>query len=238
MQSLLRAIYPAQCASCGEIVDGDGGLCGPCWRETRFITGHVCDKCGVALPGEADGHIDLCDECMTIARPWSRGRTALDYDGNGRRLVLAFKHADRPDIAIPGARWIANVAQPLFTPGMVIVPVPSHWTRLYRRRYNQAAELARALARTTGLIALPTALIRTRGGETQEGKTLDARFANLQGAIQPHPRRGAAMREKDVLIVDDVMTSGATLAAATEAAFAVGAKEVKIATLARVARRP
>lgn len=238
MQSLLRAIYPAQCASCGEIVDGDGGLCGPCWRDTRFVTGHVCDKCGIGLPGHSDGHVDLCDDCMTIARPWSRGRTALDYEGNGRRLVLAFKHADRPDIAVPAARWIAAAAQPLLSPGMVIVPVPTHWTRLYRRRYNQAAELARALSRSTGLTVLPSAMVRTRGGETQEGKSLDARFANVQGAIRPHPKRGAGMSGKEILIVDDVMTSGATLAAATEAAFVAGAKDVKIATLARVARRP
>lgn len=238
MQSLLRAIYPAQCASCGEIVEGDGGLCGPCWRETRFVTGHVCDKCGVGLPGESDGHLDLCDDCMTIARPWSQGRTALDYAGNGRRLVLAFKHADRPDIAEPAARWVARAAQPLFTPGMLIVPVPSHWTRLYRRRYNQAAELARALGRATGHGVLPTALVRTRGGETQEGKTVDQRFANLHGAVRPHPKRGTALEGKRILIVDDVMTSGATLAAATEAAFVAGAADVKIATLARVARGP
>lgn len=236
MQSLLRAIYPAQCATCGEIVDGDGGLCGPCWRETEFITGHVCDKCGSGLPGDGDGHVDLCDECMQIARPWKQGRTALNYAGNGRRLVLSLKHADRPDIAEPAARWIARAVQPIVTSDTVIIPVPSHWTRLYRRRYNQAAELARALGRHTGLDVLPAALVRTRGGATQEGKTFDQRFANLQGAIAAHPKRGAAIADRSVLIVDDVMTSGATLAAATEAVHAAGATEVRVATLARVAR--
>jgi predicted amidophosphoribosyltransferase len=238
MQSLLRAIYPAQCASCGDIVEGDGGLCGPCWRETRFMTGHVCDRCGIGLPGQGDGAVDLCDDCMSIARPWSRGRTALAYSGNGRRLVLALKHADRPDIAVPAARWIAGAAASIVTAETVIVPVPANWTRLYRRRYNQAAEIARALGRETGLAVLATALIRARGGETQGGKTFDQRFANLQGAIRPHPRRGPALAERDILIVDDVMTSGATLAASTEAAFAAGAADVKIATLARVARDP
>lgn len=236
MQSLLRAVYPAQCASCGAMVEDDGGLCGPCWADTRFMTGHVCDACGLGLTGDGDGNRDLCDDCMTIARPWSRGRTALHYSGNGRRMVLALKHADRPDIATPAARWIAGALGPLVTPGLTIVPVPSHWTRVYRRRYNQAAELARALGRTTGLGLLPAALVRVRGGRTQGGRTFDDRFANLQDAIRPHPRRGPAMADRDILIVDDVMTSGATLAAATEAAFAAGARDVRIATLARVAR--
>lgn len=238
MQSLLNAIYPAQCASCGEVVFGDGGLCGPCWRETEFVLGHVCDLCGVSLIGESDGIADHCDECMTIARPWSRGRTALRYDGNGRRLVLAMKHGDRPDIALPAATWIARAAAPIITPNMVIVPVPTHWRRMWKRKYNQAAEIARALGRETGLEVQPNALIRSRAGETQDGKGFDDRFANVEGAIRPHPKKGAALAGRAVLIVDDVMTSGATLAAATEAAREAGAKDVCIATLARVARDP
>lgn len=233
MASLLHAIYPAHCASCGETVEGDGGLCGPCWRETQFIMGHVCEGCGTPLVGESDGQKDYCDECMSIARPWSAGRSTLVYKGNGRRLVLRLKHGDRPDIAVPAARWMANAARPLIVPGMVIVPMPSHWTRMFRRRYNQAAEIARALGRVTGLSVAPNALIRVTGGETQGGKSYDQRFANLQNAIKPHPRKGAVLSGKPVLIVDDVMTSGATLAAATEAAFAVGASDVKIVTLAR-----
>lgn len=236
MQSLVRAVYPAQCASCGEIVDGDGGLCGACWRETRFVLGHVCDTCGTPLPGEEDGGTDQCDDCMHIARPWRRGRTALTYDGIGRRLVLGLKYADRLDIARPAARWMARAIEPITTPGMVIVPIPSHWTRMFRRRYNQAAEIARALGRETGMAVLPNALIRTRGGETQGGKNFDARFANLVGVIQPHPKKGADLAGKDVLIVDDVMASGATLGAATEATYVAGARVVCIATLARVAK--
>ncbi|HBZ42959.1 MAG TPA: amidophosphoribosyltransferase [Maritimibacter sp.] len=236
MQSLVHAIYPAQCASCGEMVEGDDGLCGACWRETRFVMGHVCDLCGAPLPGQDDGGVDHCDECLTIARPWSHGRTALVYSGNGRQLVLAFKHADRPDIARPAAGWLAKAVAPILAPDMLIVPVPSHWTRMFRRKYNQAAELARALAHRTRLDVAPNALIRTRGGETQEGKTFDQRFANLDGAIRPHPKKASVLVGRSVLIVDDVMTSGATLAAATEATKLAGAQEVSIATLARVVR--
>lgn len=235
-RGLVVAVYPAQCANCGEAVDGDGGLCARCWRDTQFVSGHVCDQCGAPLPGESDGHADRCDECMAIARPWDRGRTALIYKGNGRRMVLALKHADRPDIALPAAGWMARAAAPILSDDMVIVPVPAHWTRMFRRRYNQAAEIARALGRVTGLAVDTRALMRITGGETQEGKTLDQRFAYVEGAIRPHPKRGARLAGRSVLIVDDVMTSGATLAAATEAAREAGAVRVCIVTLARVVR--
>ena len=235
MQSLLTAIYPAHCASCGETVEGDGGLCGSCWRETQFVFGHACDLCGVPLPGDSDGARDHCDACLSIARPWAQGRTALLYKNNGRRLVLQLKHADRPDIAGPAAVWMAQAATPLLAPGTLIVPVPAHWTRMVRRRYNQAAELARALGRVTGHRVASNALVRSRGGATQEGKSFDERFANLQGAVRPHPRRAEVLIGRRVLLVDDVMTSGATLASTTEAAFAAGASEVRVVTLARVA---
>lgn len=236
MQSLVRAIYPAQCASCGEIVEGDGGLCGPCWRETQFVLGHVCDKCGVSLPGETDGEVDYCDDCIAIARPWSKGRTALVYSGKGRKLVLALKHADRLDIVPAAAEWMARAAEPLIASSSVVVPVPSHWTRMFRRKYNQAAELGRTIARSKGLTFAPNALVRVKSGETQEGKDLDARFANMQEAFRPHPSKSLVLDGKNVLIVDDVMTSGATLASATEAARSAGASEVNIVTLARVAK--
>ncbi|MBV7411050.1 ComF family protein [Maritimibacter sp. DP1N21-5] len=233
---LIDAVYPAQCASCGEPVNDDGGLCAACWRETHFVTGHACDLCGAPLVGEGDGQTDCCDDCLTIARPWDHGRTALLYKGNGRRLVLSLKHADRPDIAIPAARWIARAAAPVLTDEMIIVPVPAHWRRLLKRRYNQAAELARAMGRSSGLKVETRALVRVKGGDTQEGKSFDQRFAYLEGAIRPHPKFGSALSSRDVLLVDDVMTSGATLAAATEAARLAGAKQVCIATLARVVR--
>lgn len=236
MQSFVKAIYPSVCVNCGTEVDSDGGLCGPCWRDTHFVTGHVCDKCGVALVGDADGQADVCDDCLSIARPWSRGRTALAYRDNGRRIVLSLKHADRPEIAGPAAKWIAHATRDILEPDLCIVPIPSHWTRMFRRRYNQAAELARALHKETGLSIAANALIRIRGGETQEGKNFDQRFANVAQTIQPHPRKSNAIKGARILLVDDVMTSGATLAAGTEALFVAGAQEVNVVTLARVAR--
>ena len=236
MQRAIRAIFPAHCLACGTLVIDDGGLCGPCWRDTPFIIGLVCDKCGTPLPGFGDGHTVLCDDCMTIPRPWDRGRAALLYRGQARRMVLALKHADRTDIAAPAARWMLKAARDIVAPSMVAVPIPSHWTRLVRRRYTQSALLANEFAHFAGIDLVSDALIRARFTQLQDGKGRDARFANLAGAIQPHPRRGAALAGRDVLLVDDVMTSGATLAAATRACHAAGARRVSTVTLARVAK--
>jgi predicted amidophosphoribosyltransferase len=236
MQSVANLIYPAQCVSCDARVETDYALCGACWRDTPFIAGLVCDLCGVPLPGTDPGQPVHCDDCMAIARPWERGRAAMLYRDNGRRLVLGLKHGDRTDLARPAGRWMAAVAGPVLRPETLVIPVPVHWTRLARRRYSQAALLAAEVARAAALGWLPDALIRPRRTPMLDGKTRDERFATLAEAIRPHPKRGARLAGRDVLIVDDVMTSGATLAATADAARAAGAARVSVLVLARVAK--
>jgi predicted amidophosphoribosyltransferase len=173
---------------------------------------------------------------MMIARPWSQGRAVFVYKENGRRIVLQLKHGDRTDLARPAGQWMAGVAGPLLRDDTVIVPVPLHWTRLLTRRYNQAALLAQWLGAAVKRPVVPDALIRLRRTHKLDDHGRDARFALMQGVIVPHLRRGQRIRGRSVLIVDDVMTSGATLAAATEAAHAAGATEVCVLHLARVAK--
>jgi predicted amidophosphoribosyltransferase len=235
MQSILRVIYPAQCLSCRALTETEFGLCGTCWRDTVFIGGLVCDACGTPLPGDP-GETVLCDDCMRIARPWSQGRAAMLYKGVGRKLVLALKHGDRTDLAGPAGAWMAQVAGAVLRADTVVVPVPLHWTRLLSRRYNQAALLAQAVGRALLRPVCPDALVRTRRTGFLNDQSRDARFATMQGVIRVHPRRTAQVSGRAVLLVDDVMTSGATLAAATEACHAAGATEVCILTLARVAK--
>ena len=236
MQGLLDTIFPNTCLTCDMPVEEKGGLCGPCWHDTPFIAGTICDACGTPLPGSADGAAAFCDDCMVLARPWDRGRAALIYRGNARRLVLAMKHGDRPELARSAARWMMAVAGELVTPDTVLVPVPAHPVRLWARRFNQAALLAGEMARIAGADLKVDALIRSRNTQTQEGRSRDGRFANMDGAIRPHPHRSQSVSGRRVVVVDDVMTSGATLAAAVDACRQAGATRINVAVLARVAK--
>ncbi|MBM7067295.1 ComF family protein [Actibacterium sp. 188UL27-1] len=239
IQRLFQTVYPPQCLSCGDVVGENGGLCGTCWRDTPFISGVVCDSCGVPLPGDAPDENDphpQCDECLAVARPWSRGRAAMLYDRTGRRLVLALKHGDRTESIPALAAWMHRAATPILEPSMLIAPVPLHWMRLVRRRYNQSVLLGQAVAKRAGLAHCPDLLVRHRATPTQEGRGRDARFANVSSAIGVHPMRKHRLVGRKVLLIDDVMTSGATFAAATEACLAAGASEVRILALARVAK--
>ncbi len=237
LQTAVHAVFPPECLSCGARVDQDFAICGDCWADTPFINGAACDLCGCPLPGadEEDGGL-RCDECMRMARPWARGRSVFLYQANARKLILGLKHGDRAEIARAAGPWLAKAAAPLLTPNTVIVPVPLHWFRLLRRRFNQSALLARALGSASGHEVAVDALIRTRRTDIQDGLGVEARFRNLDHAIQAHPKRGSILAGRDVLLVDDVMTSGATFAAATEAAFRAGAKNVCVIALARVAK--
>lgn len=237
LRSAVHLIYPPQCIFCAERVTTDFALCGTCWRETPFVSGLVCDSCGTPLPGEDTGKSEHCDDCLQIARPWGRGRAALLYQDKGRQMVLALKHGDRQDLARPAAAWLLRAARPLLQPGMLVAPIPLHWFRLFRRRYNQSALLSRLVALGAGLDHAPDLLLRHRATPSQERKGRDDRFANVAQAISLHPRQRARVQGRHVLLIDDVMTSGATLAVASDACLAGGATAVSVLVLARVAKR-
>ncbi|MEL7252651.1 MAG: ComF family protein [Pseudomonadota bacterium] len=236
LKSALHLIYPPRCLTCTELVDDDFGLCGTCWRDTPFISGLVCDHCGVPLPGEDTGQAELCDDCLRIARPWKQGRAALLYKDLGRRLVLSLKHGDRSDLAKPAARWLARAAKPILRDNMLVAPVPLHWSRLLKRRFNQSAVLADAFAKHQSLAYCPDLLLRSRRTPSLDGLSFDERFRTTDRAIAPNPAQAHRAEGRPVLIVDDVMTAGATLSACTQAAYAAGASEVCVLALARVAK--
>jgi ComF family protein len=236
LQAALQVLYPPQCISCSAPVTSDFGLCADCWRETPFIAGTICDRCGVPLPGPDPDERAVCDDCMAIARPWGQGRTAMLYDANARRMVLALKHGDRMDLARPASAWLHKAAGPLLRPGLLVVPIPLHWMRLVRRRYNQSALLSKGLAALAKLDHGPDVLVRRRPTGTQDGRSRDDRFRNLVDAFHVPPSRAKTVAGRNILLVDDVMTSGATFAAATDALLAAGARAVDVVSLTRVAK--
>ncbi|MEM1373506.1 MAG: ComF family protein [Pseudomonadota bacterium] len=227
-------LYPTQCVGCGCFVEEENSLCAECWRDTPFVDGAVCDACGVPLIGGDAEDRDHCDDCLRTPRPWDRGRTALIYSGRGRRLALGLKHGGREDIAETAGHWMARAGREIITDETVFVPIPLHWMRLIKRRYNQAALLAIALGQVTACAVIADALIRPTRTRSLDRLSPDDRFAVLADAIIPNPKRDLA--GKDVVLVDDVMTSGATLAAATRAVNAAGASRVDVLTLARAVR--
>ena len=234
---MLEFLYPPTCVICRGPVASEFGLCGECLRETPFLSGALCAQCGVPLAGEAEDG-DRCDDCHALARPWSRGVAVLSYERYGRRLVLQLKHGDRTDLARPAGTWLARAIAPLATDDTVCVPVPLNRWRLLRRRYNQAALLARAAAREQGLDLCVDALLRKRPTASQDHRSRSERFANLRGMICANPARRESLNGRSVILFDDVMTSGATLAAAAVAAFEAGAARVDVAVLARVCVDP
>jgi len=237
MQSVVRAIYPPQCALCNQLTEEDFALCPACWGATEFIAGTVCDACGCQLPGD-DGDALLCDTCLADPRPWRHGRAAIVYSGSGRKLVLALKYSDRTEIARTAAKLLRTKLGALALTDPLFVPVPLNYWRMLGRRYNQSALLAQALARLEGRAEayVPDALVRIRSTTPLKGLDREARFAALRGTIAPHARRGAALAKRNVVLIDDVMTSGATLSAATKACYDAGANAVCVLVLARAGK--
>lgn len=236
LQTAVTLIYPPRCITCGDMVESDFGLCGPCWRDTSFLGGVICDGCGVPLTPGGQGDLHHCDACMQATRPWIQGRAAVLYRDNGRKLVLALKHGDRQEMARPAGLWMANMVRGQVSEDTLVVPVPLHWTRLLKRRYNQSALLAKSVAKELDLPWCPDALARVRRTSSLEGLSRDARFETLEKAITPHPKRGAKLRDRPILLIDDVMASGATLMACTHACLEAGSGSVRVLTLARAAK--
>lgn len=230
---VLDIIYPPRCLSCMELTEKGASLCADCWSETSFITGAVCNSCGTPLQGEASDGQFKCDGCITHPPAWDSGRASVLYDGGGRRAVLALKHGDRLDMARPLAEWMARSGAELLADADVITPVPLHWTRLFKRRFNQSAELARHLAKISGKPYVPDLLIRQKATKTQDGLSRVERHENQRGVFAVNPRRTIP---QNVLIIDDVMTTGATISACAEVLQSAGCVQIDALVLARVAR--
>ncbi len=236
--AFLNTIYPPRCLACPAPTAAAQGLCPACWRDTHFISGTACDRCGVPLMGAraaGSGTEDLCESCLSHPPAWDRGAAAVVYAGAGRRVVLALKHGDRLDMVRPLAGWMAAAGEVLLDEADLIVPVPLHWRRLLKRRYNQSAELGRALARTAGKPLAVDVLNRSRATVPQERMDRARRRANQAGAFTVSSRHRVVLDGATVLLIDDVLTTGATLSACAEALREAGAARVNVLVLARVA---
>lgn len=209
------------------------GLTATGWSQITFLDDPVCDGCGTPFEYPL-GEGVRCAACMAKPRAFARARAACLYDDASRGPILQLKHADRTDLAPLFARWISRSARDLVAQADAIAPVPLHPTRLLGRRYNQAAEIARPLSRLSGVSYLPDALTRVRATQTQGGKSGSGRRRNVAAAFQVPASRAKQVAGRRILLIDDVMTTGATLEGCARALLKAGATCVDVAVVARV----
>jgi ComF family protein len=240
---LLDSVLPPLCLGCNEIVAEPGALCAQCWPGFSFIAAPHCLRCGVPFVEDLGAGAE-CGACLKRAPRFRRARAALVYDDKSRSLVLPFKHGDRTDMARACGRWMASAGRELLADAELIAPVPLHWRRLFTRRYNQALLLARSLSRQRSAMEsipgtaklAPDLLRRARFTGSQAGLKAQERRTNVRRAFELHPRWAEAVRDRTVLLVDDVLTTGATVEACTQVLQRAGARHVDVLTLARVVR--
>jgi len=231
----LDFLLPPRCMRCGTGVASAGTVCARCWSTLGFLGAPWCRCCG--LPFEHDAGAEaLCGACTREAPAFDRCRAALRYDDESRGLILSFKHGDRTQTAPLFARWMVQAGAEILRDADLIVPVPLHWTRLLARRFNQSALLALRIGRETGIEVLPDGLVRRRRTASQGHLTPTQRADNVRSAFRPHPRRGARLAGRRVVLVDDVLTTGATVSACARVLRRTGAASVDVLTLARVVR--
>src|SRR5271165_1925445 len=228
----LDILYPPTCLACRAATEAHGAICPRCWNAMRFIERPFCERLGT--PFEQDlGQGLISPQAMADPPVFARARAVARFeDGPARTLAHRLKYSDRAELARPMARWMARAGADVLDEADLLVPVPLHPLRLWRRRFNQAAALAREISRETDRPCDVGALKRVKRTSSQVGLTRAQRADNVQRAFRV--AEGAAVRRRNVVLVDDVLTSGATVNAASRVLLRAGAARVDVLVFARV----
>lgn len=231
--ALAQFAFPATCGGCRRIVSEPGTLCAGCWRKLHFLEKPWCDIYGTPFSHDmGDGFLSA--EAIANPPPFGRLRSAVAYNGVARRMAQNLKYHDRTDLARWMAGWMVRAGGELIERADVIVPVPLHRRRFLQRRFNQSAELARAVSSRTGIDYAPEAVIRKRATRRQVGLALKEREDNVRGAFEVPESEDIRVRGRRVLVIDDVYTTGATVSAVAKALLRHKAVGVDVLTFARV----
>jgi ComF family protein len=231
--TLLGAALPPLCPSCREPVGDVGGVCAACWSGLSFITRPYCERLGIPFAFDAGPGL-LSLEAIADPPAYDRARAVVRYEGVARTLVHALKYGDRLDLAPTLGRWMTVAGQELLEGADAIVPVPLHWRRLWARRFNQSAALALVVARQSGLPMLHDTLRRVRATAQQVGLSQSERARNVQGAFRVKADRRRLVAGKRIVLLDDVLTSGATVDACARALLRAKAAHVDVLVFTRV----
>jgi len=229
----LDLLLPPLCLICDEPVGGAATLCPPCWKQIHFIAPPLCACCGAPFDIPAGAGM-LCGACLTDAPHFASARAAMLYDEFSRQLVLGFKHGDRIHAAKALAVWMHRAGGDFLAQADALVPVPLHRWRLFSRRYNQSALLATRIGELAGKPVWTDALRRIRATPSQGHRKRKERQENVRGAFDISPRHRASVEGKTIVLVDDVLTTGATVEECSRVLLKSGAKQVHVLTLSRV----
>ena len=236
----LNLLLPPRCLTCEAGVEAPGQLCAACFRATGFVTEPCCHRCGRPFGHAGQGGRTMeCWQCVAEPPPWRQARAALRYDEQARRIILPLKYGDRVEAAGALGAHMARAGAALLDEAQVLVPVPLHWRRRLQRRYNQAALLAWAIGGIGGgCTVLPDAIRRVRATQSLAGKTRRERAETVAGAFALRRSRARQIAGRGVVLVDDVLTTGATAAACATVLLAAGAAHVDLLVAARVDYAP
>jgi ComF family protein len=232
-RAVVDGVLPPRCLACGTIVDEPDALCSSCWAGMRFFAPPWCAVCGLPFPHPM-GEEAVCADCARQKPSWDRARAVMRYDKHSRHLVLALKHGDRTHVARALGRWMGRAGAELLEGADMIMPVPLHWTRLFTRRYNQAGLLAHAVRAAGGPPVMADWLVRRRRTPSQGRLGPVARVRNVRGAFAV--RRGCDVKGKRIVLVDDVLTTGATVEECARVLRRGGAAFIGVLTLSRAVR--
>jgi ComF family protein len=230
--SCIDLLFPPRCTYCKTAVPQPHHLCHLCWQEFLFISSPLCTICGVPFETDQGVH-PVCGKCLMSPPPYRLARSALTYNPASRKLIAGFKYYDKTAYQHLLGRFISYAGRDILSQVHYIVPVPLHNKRLFKRRYNQSALLALTLSRSSGIPATLDLLLRTKATRPQAELKRAERLENVKHAFRLNPIYKAQIRHKHLVLIDDVITTGATIHACSLALLKGGAKQVDVLTIAR-----
>ncbi|MEM7619726.1 MAG: ComF family protein [Pseudomonadota bacterium] len=228
-----NVFLPPLCLACHTSLTTHNAVCPKCWSQINFIAPPFCDRLGIPLPYHTEGQM-LSTQALTHPPVYDHARSAAYFEGPMRHLIHAFKYADRHEAIDLFARWLQHAGQDVLESADFLLPVPLHYQRLWARRFNQSAFLAKALSGYTGIPHNPFLLKRRKNTQSQVGLTLKQRQSNVSGAFHIDKTQIKLLKGKEIVLVDDVLTSGSTVEACAGVLKKAGANKVNVLTIARV----
>jgi ComF family protein len=235
LAQLVDMILPPRCVVTGQAVDIQGMISPEAWKDLGFIAAPFCVCCGIPLEFEVEKD-SFCASCVDEPPFFDSARSALTYNDTSRSIILRFKHADQIHIVHSFTPWLKRAGKEMLPKADFLIPVPLHRYRLLRRRYNQAALIAKALAVSERIPCLPDAMLRNRATPSQGHMRYNDRQKNVRNAFTVNTKHALKLVGKTVVLIDDVYTTGATVKECAKALRKAGVANVHVLTLARVVR--